>query len=165
MDSGIGARRFGTAAIIIALMLLGLALVTGRLAHSKGIESATVTAAMVRLPAVPGRPAAGYLTITGGPRDDQLTGISAAAPTRIELHESMMMHGTMSMAKLAIVPVPANVVISFEPAGKHLMIFDLPATAMAGGTLPLTLNFAKAGPVHVSASIRSAGDAMDHAHH
>lgn len=164
MDSGLGARRFGTAAIIIALLLLGLALVTGRLAHSKGIESVTATAAMIRLSAVPGRPAAGYLTVTGGARNDRLTSISAAPPARIELHESLMMHGAMSMTKLTAVDVPAKATVAFAPAGKHLMIFDLPATVKAGGTLRLTLNFANAGPVPVVASVRPAGDAMDHAH-
>lgn len=165
MESGIGARRFGTAAIIVALLLLGLALVSGRLAHSREVQTAVVTGAVIRLPAIPGRPAAGYFTISGGARGDRLTGITSTASGRIEIHESMVMHGTMSMPKLVDVEVPADSTMVFGPGGKHLMVYGLPATVKPGGTLALTLNFAKAGPVVVTASVLSAGDAMDHAHH
>ena len=165
MDTGVTARRFGAAAIIIALLMLGLALVTGRMSHAKGVERVSVVTAVVRLPAVPGRPAAGYMTVTGGVEADQLTSVTMSAPTRIELHESRMMQGTMSMARLAAVDIPAKTAVAFAPAGKHLMIFNLPASVKAGTSVSLTLNFVKAGPVAVQASVQATGDAAAHAHH
>lgn len=165
METGVNARRFGAAAIIIALLMLGLALVTGRMSHAKGVERVSVAAAVVRLAAVPGRPAAGYMTVTGGAQADQLIGVTLSAPTRIELHESQMTNGTISMTRLAGVAIPAKGAVAFAPAGKHLMIFDLPASAKAGTSVVLTLNFAKAGPVTASALVQAAGEASAHAHH
>lgn len=164
MDTRIGARRFGTAAIIIALLMLGLALLTGRLAHSRGIEQAQVRNAVVRLAAVSGRPAAGYFSLEGGVTNDRLTGVTGSPGIRVELHESMTMHGAMSMIALKSVDVPANGQVAFAPGGKHLMIYGLPATMKPGTPVLLTFHFAKAGSVQIMATTRSASDAMDKTH-
>ncbi len=164
MDTRIGARRFGTAAIIIALLMLGLALLTGRLAHSRGIEQVQVSNAIVRLAPVPGRPAAGYFHLEGGAADDRLERISGPAGTRVELHETITMHGAMSMSALKAVDVRANTQVAFAPGGKHLMIYGLPVATKPGTAVPLTFHFAKAGPVQILATARSASDAMDNTH-
>ncbi len=121
--------------------------------------------AWVRRNAVPGRPSAGYLTITGGGRADRLVAVSAPG-TRIELHSMTMAGGVMSMARIDGVDVPARGAARFAPGGNHLMIFGLPAKAT---TLPLTLTFASGTKVAATATIRAAGDAapaatmpMDH---
>ena len=111
--------------------------------------------AEVRLNAVPGRPAAGYLTITGGGQPDRLIGVTAPG-ARIELHDMTMAGGVMSMAKLDAVPVPAGGTVSFTPGGKHLMIFGI---AGAPKTLPLTLAFGSGKKVTVTAAVGTAADA------
>jgi copper(I)-binding protein len=47
--------------------------------------------AWIRLPAVPGRPAAGYMTLVGGRKDVTLVAITTPRAARTELHESMKM--------------------------------------------------------------------------
>jgi copper(I)-binding protein len=47
--------------------------------------------AWIRLPAVPGRPAAGYMTLVGGRKDATLVAITTPRAARTELHESMKM--------------------------------------------------------------------------
>lgn len=160
MDTRLSARRFGTVAIAGALLLLLIALVSGSLVHSKNVQGPSVVAAQIVLPAVPGRPAAGYLTVDGGVADDVLTGVSAPAPMRVEMHESMTMHGMSHMAALPRAEVPAGGQLTFAEGGKHLMIFGAPAGLKSGDTLPLTLRFAKAGAVPATAIVRSAGDGM-----
>lgn len=165
MDTKASARRFGAVAITLALALLLLALLTGHLARARALPQLVVTEAVVRLSAVPGRPAAGYFAVDGTAQVDRLIAVIAAPPTRIELHESMAMHGATTMAKLDGVDVPANGRLSFAPGGKHLMIFGLPASVKSGSSLPLTFVFAHAGKVPVKAVLRSAADAMDHTNH
>lgn len=125
-----------------------------------------VTDAWVRVNPVPGRPSAGYLTITGGGQPDKLTAASAPG-VRIEMHSMSMAGGVMKMAKLEGVPVPAAATVNFASGGNHLMIFGL---AGAPKSLPITLQFASGAKVTVDAPLKAAGaepaKAMDHsAHH
>jgi len=119
-------------------------------------------AGWVRLNPVPGRPSAGYLTITGGGQPDRLTGASAPG-VRIEMH-SMTMNGVvMAMARLDGLAVPAGGRIAFAPGGNHLMIFGL---APGPKTLPITLDFASGKKATVIAEVRAAAAAADpHAGH
>lgn len=116
--------------------------------------------AWVRLNPVPGRPSAGYLTLTGGGQPDRLIGVTAPG-TRIEMHSMAMNGGVMSMAKLDAVAVPAGATVNFASGGNHLMIFGLSGATKA---LPITLAFGSGKKVTVTAAVRPAGGEM-HAGH
>lgn len=151
------ARNIGVVAVAIAILLLGVALVSGRLAHSAPAQL-TVSDAIVRLGVVPGRPAAGYFTLNGGAQTDRLLGV-ASPVARVEMHETVMANGRMRMTPMKMVDVPAGRRIAFAPGGKHLMIFGLPAGVGPGDEVRLVLTFEKAGAVPVTAVARSATDA------
>lgn len=158
-------KNMGAIAVAIAVVLLAVALVAGRLAHSAPAQL-VVRDAVVRLAAVPGRPAAGYFVVMGGARDDRL--LSVASPmARIEMHETMMANGAMRMAPMKVAEVPAGGHVVFGPGGKHLMIYGLPAEVRPGGKVTLTFTFEHAGAVPVTAVARSATDdaAASHSHH
>lgn len=116
----------------------------------------------VRLNAVPGRPAAGYMTIIAGAKDDRL--ISVTAPrARIEMHSTSKDGGVMKMVKLDSVRVDSGMGVHFDPGGNHLMIFGL---AGAPKTLPMTFIFASGAKVESVAQVRTAGaETMDHSNH
>ncbi len=107
--------------------------------------------AWVRSNPVPGRPAAGYLTIRGGGGPDTLLGVTSPG-LRIELHSMSMDKGVMKMAKLDSLPVPANATVALASGGNHLMIFG-----MAGSpkSLPVTLAFGSGATVTAVAEVRS----------
>lgn len=150
------AKSIGAIAIAVAVLLLGVALVTGRLAHSAPAQL-LVSNAVVRLAVVPGRPAAGYFTVSGGAMPDRL--LSVASPVaRIEMHETVTANGAMRMMALKMVDIPAKARVAFRPGGKHLMLFGLPAATQPGDELTLTFTFEKAGAVPVTAVARSATD-------
>ena len=155
------AKSIGAIAVAVAVLLLGVALVTGRLAHSAPAQL-LVGDAVVRLAVVPGRPSDGYFTVNGGAKADRLLGVDSPV-ARIEMHQSMMANGAMRMAALKMVDVPAGARVVFSPGGKHLMLFGLPAATKAGDELTLIFTFEKAGAVPVTAIARSATDAP-HAH-
>lgn len=116
----------------------------------------------VRLAAVPGRPAAGYLTVRGGPTDATLVSVSSPAARRVELHESMAaghagMQG-MTMRPIGQVAVPAGGEVAFAPGGKHLMLFDVAPGVKPGGTIRLVLSFANGTTLDTTARAVAAGD-------
>lgn len=121
-----------------------------------------VAGAWVRSNPVPGRPTAGYLTITGGGAPDRL--VAATSPgLRIEMHSMTMDAGVMKMARIEALPVPASARVALASGGTHLMIFGLTGTPKS---IPLTLVFGSGAQVATTAEVRSAAAAADpHAGH
>lgn len=112
------------------------------------------------LPAVSGRPGVLYGSITGGAEGDRLTGAAledVAADARVEIHETQMSGGRMSMEERAALDVPAGETVTLEEGGWHGMVFDLPADMKAGGTVPVQLTFETAGPRTVDAAVEARG--------
>lgn len=117
--------------------------------------------AWVRLPAVAGRPGAGYLIIHGGPEPERLLAVESPTAGSTELHESMKMGpgGMTGMQRLDGLDVPANGTVTFAPNGNHVMMFGLGATLKAGDTIPLSVHFEKGQPLAIEAKVVGAGDA------
>jgi len=145
-------RTIGWLACALAILLLAGAMVSGAFAASR---LRTASAAWVLMPAVPGRPAAGYFTLHGGGTADRLIGASSSRAAKVELHGSMAMGGVMHMAALTEVPLPAGGTVSFAPGGNHLMLFGLKP---GGGAVPLVLHFASGAAVSIEAKPRAAGE-------
>ena len=155
-------RTFGWAACAGAVVLLIAALIGVRVEAAAGTR---VSDAVVRLAAVPGRPAAGYFTIEGGPAT--LTQVTSPLASRIELHSSSMAGGVMKMDALPAVKLLAGETVKFAPGGNHLMIFGL-AAMKPGATVPLDFRFAGGRVVRVTArTVAAGGDVapMDHGMH
>jgi len=132
----------------IMAALLGLA------ACGNPAPSASAT---VRLAAVPGRPAAGYLTLPIDGDRGALTSVSSPQAGRIEMHETMT-SGTMSaMRPLARIEVRDGETLSFTPGGRHLMIYGLDRRVGAGGYINLVLNFERGGAETLSAQVVPTG--------
>ena len=147
-----GKRSLGWAACAGAVLTLFVALIAGRAALSAE-PGPSVEAAFVRPGLAEGRPAAGYLVLHGGARDDSLVGVTSPAAASIELHETTRMSGVMHMTQQMAVAVPARAVVRFTPGGRHLMIFGLKA---GRAPVPLELRFASGARVRIDAPRRSA---------
>jgi copper(I)-binding protein len=123
----------------------------------------------------PGAPTgAAYLTIMNhGPEADVLVAASSPAAERVEFHETTMNGGVMRMRPATNgVAVPAHGTIVLKPdGGYHLMLSGLKAPLRSGTMLPVTLRFAKAGPIDVVFAVEpigargpSAGATPEHKH-
>lgn len=112
------------------------------LASCGGPKEVTLDHGWVRLPAVAGRPAAAYFTLHGGEKGAILIGVSSPDAKSASLHESMDMNGVSSMAALTQVAAPAGGSVTFEPGGKHVMLFGLKPGIAPGATVRLRLTFA-----------------------
>lgn len=101
----------------------------------------------------------GYLTIENkGKTEDRLVGGATAAAGKLEVHQMSMSDGVMKMhpveGGLAIAP---GKTVKLAPGGYHLMLVDLKKPLKQGETVPVTLQFEKAGKVAVSLSVQGIG--------
>ncbi len=118
----------------------------------------TVENAWVRLPAVTGRPAAGYFTLVGGPELQRVVGAESPSARRVELHQSRMVGGVMKMVPLEDVVVPPEARVAFKPAGNHIMLFGLDAGLKVGDHVPLVFKLKDGGTVKAEAQVVGAGE-------
>jgi len=140
------------------MQLAGLALALATTACGKGHERGA-NDAWIRLPAVAGRPAAAYFTLHGGATPATLLAVSTPAAKRTELHESMAGHaGMMRMTPLARVDVPADGTVTFAPAGRHVMLFDVSPDVKPGGSAVLTFTFADGPTLKTTARVLGPAD-------
>jgi copper(I)-binding protein len=121
-------------------------------------SSVSISNPVVRLPAVAGRPAAGYATIAATADRVALVGVSSPSAGRVEMHETMR-SGTMSkMRPIDRIDLVAEPEIAFAPGGRHLMLIDVDPRLKAGDRAQLTFRFAHGDPVSIRARVIGAGD-------
>ena len=105
-------------------------------------------------PTPPGRRMTGcYLTLTA-PADDRLAAVTSPVAGRVEIHESRIESNMMMMHQLeGGVPLTAGEAVELKPGGVHIMLLALDGPLEVGDTAPLTLTFASAPPVEVTATV------------
>ncbi|MCH4151664.1 MAG: copper chaperone PCu(A)C [Sphingobium sp.] len=116
-----------------------------------------VDQAWVQLNANPDAPSAGYFTIHGGPETVTLRSIQTEGAIKIEMHDSVMKDGMMTMAPIDSVAVPAKTKVAFAPGGKHLMLFSINPAVVKSGKLGLMFIFSNGDRLPVDATIKAAG--------
>lgn len=98
----------------------------------------SVTGGKLVLPAVAGNPGAAYFTVTNGTgQPASLAAASVEGAAKAEMHET----SGGSMQPLTVVTLGPGAAATFEPGGKHVMVFGVPQSLKAGGTAKLTLTF------------------------
>jgi periplasmic copper chaperone A len=117
----------------------------------------SVEEARITLPAVRGRPGAGYFTVKADAQSLRITGVTSPRVQRIELHDMSMAGGVMRMGPLRDASVPAGGELEFAPGGKHAMLFGVDPALKAGDTVPLTVSFDRAPAVTVQAEVQGPG--------
>ena len=129
----------------------------GNVGFAQEMDDIVVEQAWLRLSPVSGRPAAGYFTLINHGEDVILTGVSGDNPIRAMLHQSITENGKSRMEHLMQVMIPSGGDVIFAPGGKHVMVFDLPATHVVGGQVDLTLQFANGKTKTVAFSLCPIG--------
>jgi periplasmic copper chaperone A len=103
----------------------------------------------------------GYFTVENmGAAPDRLVSVSADIAGKVEVHEMTTKDGVMTMRPIekGLVIDPGKT-IKLAPGGNHLMMFDLKSPLKQGDTLPVTLEFEKAGKVKISLDVQALGAA------
>lgn len=122
-------------------------------------DGISVSDARLVLPVVDGRPGALYMTIVNdGASAAELAAVYVESAERVELHESKMDGGAMSMAAVDAIAVPAAGSVTLEQGGLHAMVFGL-ATDFAADSTEITLIFADGDKTSLDASVTTVGEA------
>lgn len=117
-----------------------------------------VDKAWVRLNANAEAPAAGYFTIHGGSSPVTLRDVTTDGAVRVEMHDSQMKDGMMSMTPIKTVDVEKGQTVNFAPGGKHLMLWSINPTVIARGKITLTFIFSNGDRILVDAPITKPSD-------
>jgi copper(I)-binding protein len=76
------------------------------------------------------------------------------------VHQSFDDHGVMKMRPVAALPIEPGKPVTLAPGGYHIMLSGLRQSLTQGDSFPITLSFAKAGPVTATAIVAKAGARM-----
>ena len=108
---------------------------------------------------LPGQPAGGgYLSIAnGGSEPDRLLGGSTPSAGRVEIHTMEVVDDVMTMRPVeGGLEIPAGGTVELKPGGLHLMFMEVGEPFSEGGSVPLTLEFDRAGAVEIVLPVRAA---------
>ena len=148
------ARRSHFVSFLFAATLVVVACSGGA---GAGGAAPSISDAWVRPPMGSDRPAAGYLTITGGDAADALVGASSPIATDTQVHETMAgVSGMAGMQEVDRIDIAAGATVRLEPGGYHIMFMDPDAAMLTvGETVEITLTFETAGDVTVEAEVKA----------
>lgn len=101
-----------------------------------------------------------YLHVLNGTaQTDTLIALSSPDAGLAELHETFDRgEGMMGMREAEEPHFPAESVVSMEPGGLHIMLMQLRRGLQAGDEAEVTLTFANAGDIVVTAPVQSPDD-------
>lgn len=114
---------------------------------------------------LPGQPTGGgYLSITNnGAEADRLVTASSPIAGKVEIHSMEMSGNIMKMRPVeGGLEIPPGAAVTLEPGGEHLMFMQVESPFREGDSVPLTLEFEKAGKVEIMLPVRAAN--TGHAH-
>jgi uncharacterized protein YcnI/copper(I)-binding protein len=117
---------------------------------------------------LPGQPTGGaYLTITNSGADaDRLVGVTSPNAGKVEIHTMSMKDNVMVMRPVeGGLEVPAGGSLELKPSGEHLMFMELAAPFKEGDSVPVTLEFEKAGKIEYTLPVKAKAGGDDHSHH
>jgi copper(I)-binding protein len=124
-----------------------------------------VDQAVIRLSPNPDTPSAGYFTVHAGSAPVTLRDVTTDAAVRVEMHDSVMKNGMMSMERFDSVDIPAKGVLRFAPGGRHLMLWKVNPSVAATGKMTLTFLFSNGDRILVDAAVQKTGEAAPMAGH
>jgi copper(I)-binding protein len=149
--------RAAVGPVICSVLLLGLLsawVITGGGGTISRVRI-DITEASVAEPTQPGGPAAMYLTVMNLSGADRLVSVTTSAARRVEF---VRRQGTAQGPgrPLTSISIPARATVNLNPFTTDIVLVD-PARLTAGGTVSITLTFARAGRVTVAAAVSPPG--------
>ena len=106
---------------------------------------------------IPGQEvSAGYLSISNsGTQDEVLVSASSDAAAMVQVHESSMSNGMMSMKHIENLVIPAGSSVQFQPGGLHLMIMGADKEAFSADSIDVELQFESGAVLTATLPIKS----------
>lgn len=143
-----------------AIACLAASTLTSAADPAPGRASPLVVSDAWARPTAPGMSmgAAYFVVRNDGAVADSLVAASTPAAARVEFHQTTVVDGMMRMRPLREIGIPAKGRVAVSPGGIHLMLVDLAGPLVAGRSVPLTLEFRRAGKVQVSLAVSARSE-------
>ena len=109
---------------------------------------------------LPGQPVGGgYLSIANrGTAADRLVNVTSPNAGKVEIHTMEIVDDVMTMRPVeGGLEIPAGATVELKPGGAHLMFMAVSEPFKQGATVPVTLEFEKAGKVDLVLPIERLG--------
>jgi copper(I)-binding protein len=128
--------------------------------------SAPVTAGDLEITAyrakamLPGQPTGGgFMTIANkGAAADRLLSVASPSAPMVEIHTMEVVNDVMTMRPVeGGLEIPAGAMVELKPGGMHLMFMHVTEPFKEGATIPVTLEFEKAGKVELTLPVVGLG--------
>ena len=153
----------GNLSFTFALLMASLTLSLPAQAESARVEGAWARST------VTGQQSGGAFMVISSERNAMLIGAETPAARQVEIHEMKSEGGVMKMRPVSKLELPAGKSVELKPGGYHLMLIGLKKPLQAGDKLPITLKLKREDQtisrIEVSAEVRAASVATDHAGH
>lgn len=137
------------------ILLLGLAVIGSACGGDDEVEIRDVWA---RASANMQNAGAVYMEISGadgGADRLESASVSSTIAAMAQLHESSMdAAGVMTMQQVQAIDIPAGQTVMLAPGGYHIMLMNLAEPLVVGTEVDVTLSFANAGEITVTAEVR-----------
>lgn len=158
-------RHFAAIAAATATLAVGAPL----LARSEAAGTLSIVQPWTRETAPGQAVGGGFMTIANrGSQADRLLSASSPAARQVQIHTVAMDGGIMRMRPLVQgVAIPAGQAVALKPGGYHLMLIGLKQPLRHGTTVPVTLQFQRAGALRVELAVQpigATGPAQGHDH-
>ena len=160
--------QFAAAALLTAFSLFA------GLGHSLGMDMKSepviagdleISAGWVRV-MLPGQPAGGgfFIVTNKGAAADRLVAATSEKAGRVEIHTMEIVNDVMVMRPVeGGLEIPAGATVELKPGGLHVMFMEVADPYQEGTTVPVTLEFEKAGKVDlVLPVLKGQGGGMQH---
>lgn len=146
----------------MAGLTLSLVLILATACGGAATSGGEITVSDARVPVPAGANGAAYMTLTNSSATaDELVGATSEVAETVELHESSMQDGSMSMQQVNEIEIPGDGETMLEPGGFHIMLIGVTEDLTEGETVDLTLTFENAGEQTVAAEVVPLGDQPD----
>lgn len=147
--------------------LIGVVCVVGMVALAAAAAAdpagITVEQSWARASAPGSKTAAAYMTVINNSGvADRLVGASTPVANRAQFHIENDDNGVMRMREVSAIDIEPGARFSFKPGGTHVMLVGVKEPLREGETLPLTLDFEKAGKIQVNIPIGKPGAMRPH---
>ena len=88
---------------------------------------------------------------------DAISGASSDVAETVEVHETKMENGVMSMIHVESVALEPSAKVEFKPGGYHVMLINLKQDLKAGDEVTFTLHFKNSPDITINATVKDAG--------
>lgn len=153
-------------ATLLALTLPASIATLPTIAHAAEQASAPVTVGDLEITAyrakamLPGQPTGGgFLTITNkGAAADRLLSVASPSAPMVEIHTMEVVNNVMTMRPVeGGLEIAAGATVELKPGGMHLMFMHVAEPFKEGTTVPVTLEFEKAGKIELTLPVVGLG--------